>query len=234
MPTTLREAGMNHEAAFIPPELKTPRAAAIAGIIFSALLITSQLLINSSIPADPLGPAADVINHSKTISRALNLAPFAGIAFLWFIAVVRDRFGKVEDRFFVTVFLGSGLLYIAMVFAAAALASGLIGALGSATDNLIQSGSYALGRAQIWQIMNVYAIRMAAVFMISTSTISLPTHIIPRWIAFLGFPLAVLLLLTVGTIQWIPMVFPLWVLLMSICILIKKFPGRSKAEQASM
>ena len=50
---------------------------------------------------------------------ALNLVPFAGIAFLWFIGVVRDRLGMYEDRFFATIFFGSGILFLAMFFAAA-------------------------------------------------------------------------------------------------------------------
>src|SRR4051794_9749769 len=104
---------MNHESALIRQRMRTPRTAAIAGIIFSVLFITSLLLIWISIPADPRGPAADVTNHRKAISFSLNLLPFAGIAFLWFIAVVRDRLGDLEDRFFATVFLGSGLLFIA-------------------------------------------------------------------------------------------------------------------------
>jgi hypothetical protein len=62
---------------------------------------------------------------------------------------------------------------------------------------------------------------MAGVFMISTSTISLQTRIFPRWTAFLGYALALLLLLSVGTIQWTPLVFPLWVLLISLHILIE-------------
>jgi len=130
------KAGMKRETELIRQAIKTPRAAAIAGIIFSVLLITSQLLVRSSIPANPLGPATDVVNHSKAISRALDLMPFAGIAFLWFIGVVRDRIGLLEDRFFATVFLGSGLLYIAMIFASAALAGGLIRVLSSGTENL--------------------------------------------------------------------------------------------------
>jgi hypothetical protein len=104
--------------------MKTPRAAATAGILFSLLLITSMLLIRSSIPANPLGAATEVIENSGTISLALNLMPFAGIAFLWFIAVMRDRLGELEDHFFATVFLGSGLLFIAMIFTAAAIAGG--------------------------------------------------------------------------------------------------------------
>jgi hypothetical protein len=212
---------MNQETALIRQRLRTPRAAAIAGIVFALLLIASYLLIWISIPANPLGAATDVVNHSKTISLAFNLLPFAGIAFLWFIAVVRDRLGELEDRFFATVFLGSGLLYIAMTFIAAAVAGGIIRILGGGSENLIQSGGYSLGRIEINQIMQIYATKMAGVFMISTSTISLQTQIFPRWTALLGFALALLLLLSVGTIQWTPLVFPLWVLLISLHILIE-------------
>lgn len=201
--------------------MKTPRAAAIAGIVSSVLLTISQLLIRISIPSDPLGPALEVKNHSKTISLALNLLPFAGISFLWFIAVVRDRLGELEDRFFATVFLGSGLLYIAMMFVSAALAGGLIRVLGSGTENLIRSGAYALSRAEIYQATQVYGIKMAGVFMISTCTMSLRTRIVPRWMAVLGYALALLLLLSVGTIEWIPLVFPAWIFLVSVHILIQ-------------
>jgi len=99
--------------------LKTPRAAAVAGIVFSILLITSQLLVWISIPANVGEAALEVVSQSRRITLALNLLPFAGIAFLWFIGVVRDRLGRLEDRFFATVFLGSGLLYIAMTGAIA-------------------------------------------------------------------------------------------------------------------
>src|SRR4029077_14179876 len=161
------------------------------------------------------------ISHSRTISLALNLLPFAGISFLWFIAVVRDRLGELEDRFFATVFLGSGLLYIAMMFVSAALAGGLIRVLGSGTENLIRSGAYALSRAEIYQATQVYGIKMAGVFMISTCTISLRTRIVPRWMVVLGYALALLLLLSIGTIEWIPLVFPAWIFLVSVHILIE-------------
>lgn len=219
---------MNQEIGLIRQDLKTPRAAAIAGIIFSVLLITSQLLVRSSIPADSLGPAAEIVGHWRVISRALNLMPFAGIAFLWFVGVVRDRIGPLEDRFFATVFLGSGLLYIAMIFASAGLAGGLIRVLSSGSDNLVRYDTYALGRAEIYQIMNMYAIKMAGVFMISTSTIALRTRFIPRWTVFLGYALALFLLLSIGIIDWTPMVFPLWVFLISMCILIENFRGQLK------
>jgi hypothetical protein len=164
----------------------------------------------------------------------LNLVPFAGIAFLWFIGVIRDRLGNLEDRFFATVFLGSGLLYVAMFFASAALAAGLLRVLSSGTENLVQSGTYAVGRAEIYQMMNIYAVKMAGVFMISASTISLRTRIVPRWITFLGYLLALFLLLSIGTIEWVPMVFPLWVFLVSMYILIERFRGESGPEHDTL
>jgi hypothetical protein len=207
--------------------MRTPRTAAIAGIVFSSLFTISMLLVWISIPANP--PATDVTNHLRAISFSLDLLPFAGIAFLWFIAVVRDRLGELEDRFFATVFLGSGLLFIAMLFNAAAVAGGLIGILGKGSENLIQSGTYALSRAEIQQTMNIYAMKMAGVFMISTSTISLQIQCFPRWITFLGYVLALILLLSIGTIQWIPLAFPLWVLLISLYILAENL-GQSELE----
>ena len=183
------------------------------------LLIASYVLIWISIPTILEAPELDVISHSKIISFALNLLPFAGISFLWCIAVVRNRLGELEDRFLATVFMGSGLLYIAMVFTSAALAGGLIGALINAHKILTQQGTYALGRAEIFQTMNVYGIKMAGVFMFSTSTILRRTSIVPRWIAFLGYGLGAVFLLATGFIRWIPLVFPLWVLLISVAFL---------------
>ena len=55
--------------------------------------------------------------------------PFSGIAFLWFIAVVRHLIGDREDRFFATVFLGSGLLFVAMLFIAAGVGGALLAAV---------------------------------------------------------------------------------------------------------
>lgn len=212
---------MSEKNSLIHEGMRAPRAAAVAGILFCVLLITSQLLVWISIPASLGRPGFDVISHSKTISLGLNLLPFAGIAFLWFIAVVRNRLGTLEDRFFATIFLGSGLLYIAMIFTSAALAGGLIGVLSNAPELLVQTGTYALGRAQIYQTMNVYGIKMAGVFMFSTSTILLRSAIVPRWIAFLGYALGAILLISIGVISWISLVFPLWVFLISVAILLE-------------
>ena len=219
---------MGHADSLIQRGLRAPKAAAVAGMLFCVLLITSQALIWISIPANLGGEAFDVVSHSKKIELALNLLPFAGISFLWFIAVVRNRLGELEDRFFATVFLGSGLLYIAMIFTSAALAGGLIRVLITAPDSLVRTGAYSLGRAQVYQTMNVYAIKMAGVFMFSTATILLRTAVVPRWIALLGYVLGAILLLSIGVIVWVPLVFPVWVFLISAAILLQNLSGAAR------
>ena len=206
---------MAQEAARIRQGMKTPRAAAVAGILFSLLAITSFLLFRISIPPNPLSQPAGMIHHPKTISVALYLVPFAGIAFLWFMGVIRDRLGDYEDRFFATVFLGSGLIFVSMIFTGAAEVAGIITVLGHERATLIQSGSYYLGRAEAYQTMNIYAARMAGVFMMATCTITLQTRTLPRWIALLGYALALTLLLSIGRFEWLFLLFPLWVLLIS-------------------
>ena len=200
--------------------LTTPHAAAIAGILFSVLILISLVLIRISVPQDPLDSGSWLSENSKSVNLALNLVPFAGIAFLWFIGVIRDRLGEYEDRFFSTVFLGSGLLFLAMMFASAATAGSLINLFQASVESPIDPGIYNYARVTIYQIMNIYTIKMAGVFMLSACTLALRTGIFKRWMAFLGIALALFLRLSVGFLYWVVLVFPLWVLLLSIHILL--------------
>jgi hypothetical protein len=211
---------MKQEASLTRPQLKTPRAAAVAGILFSVLLIAGLLLFQLSVSADPRETGAWLKTSSNKIALAPKLIPFAGIAFLWFIGVLRDRLGELEDRFFASVCIGSGLLLLAMLFASAAVAGGITITYTARSEAFLDSATFTFARAVFHEIMNLYAVKMAAVFMISTSTIGVRTGFIPRWSAYLGFACALLLLLTGRHTDWIFMVFPLWVLLMSIHILI--------------
>jgi hypothetical protein len=221
---------MEQEVTLIRARLKAPRAGAIAGIVFSTLFIISLVLIRISVPADPQEAGTWLSGDWKTVSLALNLLPFAGIAFLWFVGVVRDRIGAYEDRFFATVFLGSGLLFLAMLFASSAVAGGIMMIYRETPGKLMESGIYTFGRTVAYQIMNVYAVKMAGVFMITTCTLEIRTGILPRWMAFLGYGLALLLLLSSGYLSWAPLVFPLWVLLISIHILLANLKPKPASD----
>ena len=214
---------MNQDLDLRRSRLTTPRAAAIAGILFSVLLIVSVVLIRLSIPADPRDAGQWLAGDMRPVDLALALFPFAGIAFLWFIGVIRDRLGEHEDRFFATVFLGSGLLFLAMLFCSAAIAGGILIAYSAAPTAMLSSEMYTFARAATYVILNTYAIKMAGVFMISTSTLFVRTKVTPRWMALLGYVLALLLLVSISHLSWIILIFPLWILLISIYILIENY-----------
>ena len=160
----------------------------------------------------------------RLVALALNLVPFAGIAFLWFIGVVRDRIGQREDRFFATVFLGSGL-FVGMLFVATAVAAGLLAGTAGRTG----APNDVWGHRIVVIVMNTYAMRMAAVFTISTATIGLRTGFMPGWIGFSGYAIAVVLLLAIGITPWVRLLFPLWILLLSLDTLVESV-GRRRAE----
>ena len=198
--------------------LRTPRAASVAGIIFSVLMIVALALLRISAPAHP-GAGGQWLSDSgrrAAVAVALNLVPFAGIAFLWFIGVLRDRIGEREDRFFATVFLGSGLLFVAMLFVAAAVAGGLI---ANASSGLSDGSTLALGRNVTSSLLNVYAMRMAAVFTLTTVTIARRTGIVSRWLTLAGLACALALLVGVGISPWVELIFPAWILALSLDVL---------------
>jgi hypothetical protein len=197
--------------------MRTPRAAAVAGMVFSILLSSAFVLTRLAVPEDSVQPISDAMRGGVVL--ALNLLPFAGIAFLWFMGVVRDRIGQAEDRFFATVFLGSGLLFIAMLFATGAVAGGLAFAAGEQTTPQVWAFGVRVSRT----LLTVYAMRMAAVFAVTTSTIITRLGLAPRWLSVTGFATGAVLLTSLGWIPWVELVFPAWVLALSVHILVVSF-----------
>ena len=199
--------------------LRTSRAAAVAGIIFAVFLITALVLLRVSVPARPEVPGAWLADPRRraAVAVALNLIPFAGIAFLWFIGVLRDRIGEREDRLFATVFLGSGLLFVAMLFVAAAVAGATIAATSSAQP---AAGVLNLSRDLTGSLLNVYTMRMAAVFTLTTVNIARRTAIVSRWLILAGLACALTLLVGIGISPWVELLFPAWILGLSLELLI--------------
>jgi hypothetical protein len=199
--------------------LRTPKAAAIAGLLFSVLLVAIFLLLRFAIPADPREPGAWLSGGLARVELAINLIPFAGIAFLWFIGVLRDRLGQSEDRFFATVFLGSGLLFLSMLLILAAFTGGMVAAFETQPQAMTDSATFYFVRSAIYSIANIYMAKMAAVFMMTTSMVAIHAGIAPRWLAIVGFTLAPLLLFGSYYITWICVLFPLWVMFISAYVL---------------
>jgi len=203
--------------------LTTPRSAAWAGVLFAILFGTSLVLIGTSIPADiSVEPGWSAMGSGR-LRLAATLMPLSGLAFLWFIGVVRDRLGDFEDRFLSTVMIGSGLLFLAMVFVATAVAGGVLLAAQGMPDPADLEVVARFGRAVLLQVSNVYALRMAGAFMISLATIWLRTGLAPRWLVLLTYALALTLLVVTTLKLWAALVFPGWVLVVSALFLVRYY-----------
>jgi hypothetical protein len=182
-------------------------------------------MLRLAIPADPSTGTAWIDENEGTVRVALGLIPFAGIAFLWFMGVVRDRIGRREDQFFSTVLLGSGLLFVGLMFVSGAIASAVITVEALPPPAVGDDDIYRFGRDLMYRTTNTYGIRMASVFMISLATIWIRTGTMPRWLVVTTYGAAAILLVAVSFSLWIVLVFPGWVMLISLTILVDEARG---------
>jgi len=204
--------------------LTTPRAAGVAGVVFAVLFMLALVLLREAVGQE-LDNETVLANVSGTGSASdlalvgLYAVPFAGIAFLWFIGVVRDRVGVREDRFFATVFLGSGLLFVAMLFAATAVLGGLIAGnrYGTAAPSDVATVGFA--RSVGYSFLFVYASKVAGVFTLVMSTIIRRLGW-PRWTFLSGFATAILLILSISFFEPIVVIFAGWVAAISLYVLV--------------
>jgi hypothetical protein len=192
-------------------QLRAPWAASIAGLLFSVLFTAALVLVRSQM--DETGQSAGIV------IGGLYLAPFAGIMFLWVVAVIRDQIGEREDRFFATVFFGSGLLFVALLFTTAAVVStptALVEFMGGTQPS---AEAIALLRALGYTLLFALSTRAAAVFMVATATIGIRSGVFPRWFALVGYLLGIVLLVAVSFVDWFILVLPAWVAVVSLFIL---------------
>ena len=203
-------------------KLSTPRAAAVAGVLFALLFGAALILIRTSLPEHPEIGTSWIESGRGKIHVAALLLPFSGVTFLWFIGVVRDGFGRYEDKFFSSVFIGSGLLFLAMTFTASAVGVALSSSHSFATDVTAHAEVVAFGQVLMTTLTKTYALRMAAVFMMSLATIWLKTGLMPRWLVITTYAVVVAVLLAADVSMWITLAFPAWVLVVSLFVLSRR------------
>ena len=212
-------------------EVRSPRSAALAGILFSLLFIASMILLRTGVIVDPAEFGTEWLEtRSAAASVVLVLVPFAGIAFLWFTGVMRDLLGDREDKFFATVFLGSGILLVAMMFVWAAAYGAMFGTYQAIADVLTDLDLFVYALTFSNQILANYFLRMAGVYMLSTASLWTRTKAVPRWLSIVTFIVALSFLLFAGALRWARFIFPAWVLLVSVYILILNYRYTQELE----
>jgi hypothetical protein len=209
----------------VASRIRSIEAAAVAGLVFAVLSFISLVLLNS--PPDPAAPDSEIIAwYSEPANRALltlglSLSVVSAISFLWFVAVIRRRVGDREDRFFATVFLGSGILLTGvMLVGSATLASGAVTADladGRVPDASILTALNGLGTTLLLLVL----LRIQAVFVVSTSTLALRSNAFSRWLSYFGYGIALVMFFMPILTEPIGLAFPVWVGILSIAFLVR-------------
>lgn len=214
-------------------KIRSIEAAAIAGVAFFVLSAVSLALLASFPDLDQSDAQLNVwfddpSNQSKLILGA-NLMAISSIMFLWFVAVFRRRLGDLEDRFFGTVFLGSAFAFVGVWLGHAAAIAGPAIAMshveGASVDGASASNAAGLGSA----FLLVIAPRIEAVFILVSSTLMMRSRVLPRWLALVGYAVALAMLIVPLVLEPLGLAFPLWVFLVSVVILLFR-PRRDQAR----
>lgn len=217
----------------VVPDTKNPppRRAAILtarlGIIQALLLIASVWLM-SVLPGPSASDAeiTDFYASDKTrliLGLGLYLMPFAGIAFLWFAVALRMWVAGSnvrEDTLLSNVQLMSAIVFIGLFLAGSAASTvlGITVELAEAPLDMAAAREFPLfGSA----LLLVFAMRMAAMFVFTTSGIARNHKLFPRWFIWSGYVVGLFLLLSASLNPFLIVVFPAWVLVLSVLLLMR-------------
>jgi hypothetical protein len=214
-------------------------AAAVAGFLFAVLSFVALLLLNSSpdlttSDAELSAWYSDKGNRSS-LTIGLSMSVFAAVSFLWFVAVIRKRVGEREDKFFSTVFLGSGILLTGVMLAGAAAQAGPAIAVDLADGKVPHTAAIAALNGLGTGFLLIVLPRLQSVFMISTSTLTLRTGAFNRSLSYLGYVLALLMFFMPVVYQPLGLAFPVWVGILSAAMVYRRsdiIPRTQDAESS--
>ena len=216
----------------IRQEIRSPRSAAVAGIVFSVLMFAVMIATR----AFTLERASQVTGNllelwTGVASFAITIIPFIGIALLWFTGVVREHLGEQEDRFFSTIFFGSSIILIVMLFIWGATMGASFSIINSAVGKTVDNDIFIFGFTFMNQIIGNYALRIAGIYMFSIGTIWTKSRAMPRWLSILTFVVAAGFLFFANSVREARFIFPGWVLIVSVYILILNYRRKRDAGQ---
>lgn len=223
-----------NKATRIMHRARTPHVAAISGILFGILFSCCIVLVRLAMPPESTDFNAWTDSKRSLLSLSMGLMPLAGLAFLWFVGVVRDHLGIFEDQFLGAVFQGSGLLFLAMTFCSFAIVAGMLSAHSIGGFQVMTPDIYLVGRSISSQLFNTYALKMAAVFMFSLSTLWLNTGVMPRAVCFFTYAMAIAMFVSLNLSLWMVLVFPAWVFCISVSVLILSIRQKSSGGTDGM
>jgi hypothetical protein len=200
---------------------------AASGAAFAVLFVASMVTLSRT-PGPRASDAAIAAfyagdDRQPLVLAGLYLLPLSAVAFLWFVAILRDwesNSARRLSRVLSNVQLLSGIGFITLSLASAAastVAAFMVEFAGVALEPAVARQFPLYGAALLY----VFAMRMAAIFVTSTIGIVRVTGIFPLWFVAASYVVAAVLFLAATLNVWLVLVFPAWVLLLSAIIAVR-------------
>lgn len=197
----------------------------VLGTAFSILFLISLWLM-SSVPRPKDADQAYQDFYSgdekrKVVIVGLYLLPLSAVAFIWFLAALRQWVAKtwsIDRQIIGTVQLLSGFAFITLALASAAatvIPAAAIELSDQPLDPALARQFPLYGNA----LLLIFGIRMAAMFVMTTANMGLKSGVMPKWFTYVSFLLAVILFLSYSLSIWLVVGFPVWVLVLGILII---------------
>jgi hypothetical protein len=125
--------------------------------------------------------------------------------------------------------MAAGLLFLCMMFVGSA-AAGAVALLGAFEVTPLPAPEVARALAAVgYGLMFVFGVRMAGMYMITTIGMAVAAGLLPRWLAVIGYLAAAFLLVSTTYHPLVLLVFPAWVVVVSVVLLLRA--GRSTAPE---
>jgi hypothetical protein len=204
-----------------------------SGVAFSGLLVLGLVLV-ARIPglgaSDAEYAAFYAGGGGDTLAMVgLYIVPFAGIACLWHMIATRTLLQVRRPQSWTQIshwlHLAAGVIFICMLFAGAASA-GAVELVTRFSDSPPLAPDVARGLSAVgYTLVFVYGVRAAGMYMITTTGLAGSAGVLPRPVALLSYLLAAFLLVSTTFHPAILLVFPAWVLLISILLLVRRPTG---------
>jgi hypothetical protein len=204
--------------------------AGVSGVVFALLFIVGLALVHQAPGLS--APDSDYLTFYTAGSRdvlvalGLYIVPFAGIAGLWHMIATRTLLQVLRPGAWSEIpywlQLAAGVLFVGTLFTGAA-AVGAVALLTQLSPAPLPSPDVARALSAVgYAMVFVYGTRAAGMYMITTTGLAFAAGLLPRWLAALSYAIAAFLLVSVTYHPGILLVFPAWVLTVSILVLVRR------------
>jgi hypothetical protein len=197
----------------------------LTGIAFVALWVVVFILTDNGVGTTD-SDAEIVAYYAKSSNRDKHIASFllilaAALLFIWFLAKLRERLARHEGSVgtLTTLAYGAGTVAVALWLVGSALFTSAAFARDDTSKFKLDPNTFRILDDTGYGIW-ISGTTVALLTVVATAVLALRTGLLPRWLAWLSFPVAVTMLVSFFFIPFLIMLG--WILVVSVTLIVRR------------